>query len=159
MSVRPASPADVPAIAAIIYAHAQRGEMLSRSADDIRQNLSDFIVGDQDGVAVACGSLVHYTPTLAEIRSLAVADGIQRNGWGSTMVQALRQRAQDEGVTTLFALTRAAPFFERLGFSLCDRKSFPEKIWRDCQVCPVQARCDEQAVAIRLDPNYLESFP
>jgi N-acetylglutamate synthase-like GNAT family acetyltransferase len=153
MNVRPASPADVPAIAAIIHIHAQRGEMLSRSAADIRHDLSDFVVCEQDGITIACASLVHYSPTLAEIRSLAVVDGIQRNGWGSAMVQALRQCARDEGVTTLFALTRAVPFFERLGFALCDRESFPEKIWRDCQFCPVQARCDEQAVAIELGTN------
>jgi N-acetylglutamate synthase-like GNAT family acetyltransferase len=44
MNVRPASAADIPVIAAIIQSHAQRGEMLPRSADDIRQNLSDFVV-------------------------------------------------------------------------------------------------------------------
>lgn len=153
MNVRPASPHDVPVIAAIIEAHAQRGEMLSRSADDIRRALADFSVCEQDGIPVACGSLVYYSPALAEIRSLAVADGIQRNGWGSAIVRALQQRARDVGVTTLFALTRAVPFFERLGFARCDRESFPEKIWRDCRLCRVRDHCDEQAVAVRLGAN------
>jgi N-acetylglutamate synthase-like GNAT family acetyltransferase len=53
-------------------------------------------------------------------------------------------------LATLFALTRAVSFFERLGFARCDRESFPEKIWRDCRLCRVRDRCDEQAVAIRL---------
>jgi amino-acid N-acetyltransferase len=149
--VRPASEIDVPAIAAIIEAHAARGDMLSRSADDIRRELRDFVVCEHRGVVVACGSLVRYSPQLVEIRSLAVADGIQRNGWGSAVVQALREHAQAEGFKTLFALTRTVPFFQRLGFALCERESFPEKIWRDCRLCSVRAHCDEQAVALRLD--------
>jgi N-acetylglutamate synthase-like GNAT family acetyltransferase len=153
MIVRPATPADVPTIAAIIAAHAQRGEMLARPADQIREGLGDFVVCEYEGAVVACSSLMRYSPALAEIRSLAVADGVQRNGWGSAMVQALRERAREEGITTLFALTRAAPFFERLGFARCERESFPEKIWRDCRLCPARERCDEEAVAVTLEAN------
>jgi amino-acid N-acetyltransferase len=69
------------------------------------------------------------------------------------MIRALQQRAREKGVATLFAHTRALAFFERLGFARCDRKSFPEKIWRDCRTCPVRDHCDEQAVVISLRPN------
>jgi amino-acid N-acetyltransferase len=124
--------------------------MLSRSMEDIRRDLDDFVVCEQDGAVIACSSLVRYSPTLAEVRSLAVADGVKRNGWGSAMVKALRQHALDTGIRTLFALTRPAPFFEQLGFARYDKEAFPEKIWRDCRLCPVQDRCDEVAVAIEL---------
>ncbi len=46
----------------------------------------------------------------------------------------------------VFALTRAVPFFEKQGFIITDKDNFPEKVWRDCMICPVRHACDEVAV-------------
>ncbi|MER3461221.1 MAG: GNAT family N-acetyltransferase, partial [candidate division GAL15 bacterium] len=67
------------------------------------------------------------------------------------LVQALVARARSAGARTVFALTRAVAFFERQGFRVTDRERFPEKVWRDCVRCPLRDRCDEVAVAMRLD--------
>lgn len=148
--IRPAVPNDVPAIAALVDSHARRAEVLPRSVEAIRESLKDWVVGVEDGEVVACGSLLHYSPELSEVRSLVVDDRTKGNGWGSAMVRALITLAEGQRIPTLFALTRAVPFFQKLGFSLSDRAAFPEKIWRDCQACPIQEKCDETAVAMQL---------
>lgn len=66
-------------------------------------------------------------------------------------MKALITLAQSRKVPTLFALTRVAPFFSKLDFSPSEKERFPEKIWRDCQLCPIQDNCDESAVVIHLN--------
>ena len=153
MNVRPANLTDIPAITALVDNYARRGEVLPRSADEIRDTLADWVVGEKKGHVLACGSLLHYTPQLAEVRSLAVHEGATGNGLGSAVLKALIVLAQRQKVPTLFALTRVAPLFVKLDFSPSDKAFFPEKIWRDCQLCPIQERCDESAVVLFLTDN------
>lgn len=150
MKIRTATPADVPAIAALVADYAGRGEVLPRSAAAIQETLDDWIVGENGCGLVACGSLLHYSANLAEVRSVAVADKARRQGWGSAVVGALIERAHTLKIPTLFALTRAVPFFQRMGFSLSHKGRFPEKIWRDCELCPIKDQCDETAVVLCL---------
>lgn len=142
---------DVPVIAALVDAYARRGELLPRPPEEIAASLEDWVVAvDGEGVR-ACGSLVSYSPSLSEVRSLAVAEGAKGLGMGTAMTEALIHEARSRGVRTLFALTRAVPFFERVGFSRSGEERFPEKVRRDCRLCPIQDRCDEQAVVMQLD--------
>ena len=62
------------------------------------------------------------------------------------IVAALIDLAGERGIPMVFALTRAVPFFEKQGFSVTTKNDFPEKVWRDCIVCPVRDACDEVAV-------------
>ena len=151
MNIRPPRPADITGIFKLVAEHAARGDMLPRSEPQIRATLAEWIVGSDGGQIVACTSLLDYTPELAEVRSLVVADHIKGQGWGAALLQALIAKTQRRGTPILFALTRAEPFFRRAGFSPSDRDRFPEKIWRDCDQCPVKDNCDEVAVELRLD--------
>ena len=151
MNIRPARPADITGIFNLVAEHAARGDVLPRSESQIRATLAEWIVGSDGGQIVACTSLLDYTPELAEVRSLVVADHIKGQGWGAALLQALIAKTQRRGTPILFALTRAEPFFRRAGFSPSDRDRFPEKIWRDCDQCPVKDNCDEVAVELRLD--------
>jgi amino-acid N-acetyltransferase len=90
------------------------------------------------------------TPVLAEVRSLVIAPDYRKYGLGGKIVLALIEEAQARGIPTLFALTRATSFFERLGFVASDKENFPEKVWRDCSICPVRFNCDESAVVKQL---------
>lgn len=151
MYIRPANSTDVPGILRLVNTHAQRGEVLPRSAMSIRETLEDWLVGeDGSGEIVACVSLFHYTPALAEVRSLVVHDDVKGQGWGRTIVKALIVKARIRGIPTLFALTRAVPFFQKLGFNVTIMERFPEKVFRDCLICPVRRHCDETAVMLRL---------
>ncbi len=150
MRIRSARVEDIPTLYALVNEYARRGWLLPRSMEEIAATLSDWIVAEEGGRVVGCGSLVWMSPTLVEIRSLAVEEAYQGNGVGGAIVQALVERARSAGARTVFALTRAVSFFERLGFTVVERDRFPEKVWRDCMRCPLRERCDEVAVAFKL---------
>lgn len=146
-AIRPAAPEDVPALADLVARHVASGDVLPRSAESIRASLADWVVGqDESGRVVACGSLWTYSPLLAEVRSLVVEPGLRSAGWGGRLLAALVVEAQRRGIATLFTLTRAVPFFEKQGFSITDKSVFPEKIFKDCQACPLIDACDETAL-------------
>lgn len=151
MHIRSATLTDLRAIVRLVNDHARRGDVLPRSALSIRDTLDDWLVGeDEAGRIVACVSMLHYSPALAEVRSLAVHDDVKGEGWGRTIVKALIAQARHRRVPKLFALTRAVPFFEKAGFSITTKERFPEKVWRDCFVCPVKDHCDETAVVLQM---------
>lgn len=153
MNIRPARPTDVPHILALLNEHVRRGDVLPRTADSIRDTLPDWLVGvDEDGDLVACVSLLFYTAALAEVRSLAVDDKVKGQGWGRTIVKALLTRAKQRGVPTVFALTRAVGFFQKMGFAITQKERFPLKVFRDCLACPLFEACDETAVVLHLNP-------
>lgn len=151
MNIRPAKPTDVPEILELLNEHARRGDVLPRTAVSIEETLPDWLVGLADGRVVACVSLLFYTEALAEVRSLAVHDDVKGQGWGSTIVKELITKARLRGVPTLFALTRAVKFFQSVGFSVTSMERFPEKVYRDCVICPVRHACDETAVVLHLN--------
>jgi amino-acid N-acetyltransferase len=148
--IRPACDEDVPAITEIVNIHARQGHLLPRSAENIRASLPSWLVAVVDGVVVGIGSLVEMSPTLVEVRSLAVLPAYRSYGVGGLIVCELVEQARRRGFPTVFTLTRAVPFFERLGFVITDKERFPEKVWKDCVVCPLQQCCDETAMMVEL---------
>lgn len=147
--VRPTE-ADVPGLVALVNAYARRGDLLPRSEASIRATLDDWVIGKVGESIIACGSLLLYSPTLAEVRSLAVADAAQGTGLGRKVVEALLEEARHRHIPTVFALTRAVGFFQRMGFAITDKEFFPQKVWNDCAICPLKDNCDETAVVRQL---------
>ncbi len=152
MRVEPATPGDIRAIANLVDDYARRGLVLPRSIESIRATLGDWMVGRDGDHLLACGSLLRYAPHLAEVRSLAVRPEAKGQGWGKALLHALIGHAQCQRIPTLFALTRSPALFQGVGFAVSDKAFFPEKVWRDCQLCPIQAHCDETAVVMQLTP-------
>ncbi len=148
--VRPAREADVPAIVAVVNENARLGHLLPRTPDNIRASLDAWLVAEVDGRVVGIGSLVAMNPRLVEVRSLAVLPAYRKFGIGALIVGGLVDEARARGIPTVFALTRAVGFFERLGFVITDKERFPEKVWKDCVICPLQHACDETAVVFEL---------
>ena len=141
----------VPGIASLVDVHFRRAEVLPRSAEAIQISIDDWVVAVEGNAVLACGSLLAYSPTLSEIRSLVVADKFKGKGLGRAIVNALIEEAQQRGIATVFALTRAITFFEKAGFRRTHRFRFPEKVWRDCITCSIQDRCDEFAVILSIN--------
>jgi amino-acid N-acetyltransferase len=148
--IRQALPADVEGIALLVGQHARQGHLLPRSAENIRASLATWVVAAADDAIIACGSLLEITPTLVEIRSLAVAPAYRSHGLGAQIVAALVDEARRRAIPTVFALTRVVRFFERQGFRVTTKERFPQKILNDCQLCPLQQCCDETAVILEL---------
>lgn len=146
ITIRRAMPADAQAIADLVNLGEREGQLIPRSIDSIRNTIDDWMIAQNGDRIVGVGSLVEMGPTLSEIRSLAVAPDYRKFGIGAKIVAALFNLAREREIPTLFALTRAVPFFEKQGFTVTVKNDFPEKVWRDCIVCPVKDACDEIAV-------------
>jgi amino-acid N-acetyltransferase len=141
---------DLPGLVALVNMYARRGDLLPRTPEAISATLGDWVIGKRGDEVVACGSLLLYTAVLAEVRSLAVADSVQGLGVGRQIVESLISEARQRHIPTLFALTRAVPFFLRLGFTITDKAYFPQKVWNDCAICPLKDACDETAVVMSI---------
>ncbi|MGB1252516.1 MAG: GNAT family N-acetyltransferase [Candidatus Promineifilaceae bacterium] len=150
-SLRAATLDDVETIAALVEQFVQTGDLLPRSAESIRLTINDWVVALLDDDIVGIGSLLQYTAILVEVRSLAVLDSAQGFGFGRKIVNELVEMARGRNVPTVFALTRAVPFFIKCGFTVTEKENFPEKIWHVCRICPIRDNCDEIAVVLPLE--------
>jgi amino-acid N-acetyltransferase len=152
-TVRPARPADVPAIHALIRYYSDRGVLLPRTEQDLYGVIPDFRVISSKQEILACAVLRFYTPKAAELRSLAVAPAHRGEGLGRHIVRALLIEARRHRLEMVFAFTYEVRFFAALGFAPIDRSRAPWKAWRDCAHCPKQDCCDEIAVARWISPR------
>ncbi|OLD63715.1 MAG: hypothetical protein AUI47_08360 [Acidobacteria bacterium 13_1_40CM_2_68_5] len=144
---------DVPLIESWIKKWSDRRVLLPQAGGALRVALPDFrVLSPRFGPSsvLAFGALRRYSPRLAEIRSLVVADGLHRRGLGRFLVGELLEEARREGLRRVFVLTRAPTVFERLGFALVPRHSLPQKVFVDCSTCCRRERCDEQALVRNL---------
>ncbi len=156
MMIRPANMADIAEIHRLINYHAEYNRMLFRSHANLYEHLRDFFVavekdGDRERI-VACAALELVWRDLAEIKSLAVADEMRGRGIGSELVKAALEEGRRLKLARVFALTREARFFEKLGFREVAKETLPHKVWTDCIQCPMQANCDEVAMVIDMTP-------
>jgi amino-acid N-acetyltransferase len=120
--------------------------MLSRSLNDIYENIRDFFVCTDNGRIIGTSALHILWNNLAEIRSLAVAKGFQQKGAGKKLIEACLHEANALGIKKVFALTYNKTFLKNLGFKGIDKKKLPQKIWGDCLKCPKFPKCEEEAV-------------
>ncbi len=146
--VRVATAADIAAIVAVVEENVRLGHLLPRSEANICASIDTWLVAEVDGRVVGIGSLLAYSPQLVEVRSLAVLPAYRSYGVGRRVVQELVAEARRRGFVTIFALTRAVAFFQKLGFAITEKERFPQKVWKDCVVCPLFHACDETAVVI-----------
>ena len=158
LAVRKAAMRDVPGILSLINSCAAKGIMLPRTEFEMSENIRDFSVAYEGGVLAGCGALHFYTPTTAEVRSLAVSPELKQRGTGRALVEALEQEAVDNDLEAIFAFTYVPGFFHRLGFAEVERGELPLKAWKDCLRCPKFQNCDEIAVLKRFRAQEISSM-
>jgi amino-acid N-acetyltransferase len=157
VSLRMAQRADVAAIVALVNDYASDSVMLPISAERVALALEDFVVAaDARGRVRACGALKEYSPSLAEVASLAVARDAHGGGLGTRIAVELESLARMRGIDELFALTMTAGFFESVGYEVTERARYPEKIRRDCASCARRFGCAEVCVARVLRANAMD---
>lgn len=137
---------DVDALYVLIQDYAAKGIMLPRSKEALARNIDTFVVAQDEGQLIGCGSLCRLGTDLVEIRSLGIVDGYKGKGVGSQLVDILIEEARRLKIPKVMALTYEAKFFQKNGFQIVDKEIFPEKVWTDCINCPKQHCCDEIAV-------------
>ncbi len=156
--LRGACTRDVAGIADLIAGFAAEGVMLPRTVESIALALDDFVVAtDERGRVLACGALKEYSPLLAEVASLAVAQAAHGRGLGRAIVARLETLARMRGIHEVFALTLTPGFFEAVGYAVVARERYPEKMRRDCAHCPRRFTCGEICVGRSLGSQALEA--
>ena len=146
-TLRGARLTDVPAISALINGFADNRLMLPKSAEAIALAIDDFVVAiNGHGRLLGCGAIKEYSPSLAEVSSIAVSAAAHGGGIGSALVRSVERLAKNRGIAELFALTLTPTFFKSLGYDVVDRSQFPEKVRRDCLTCPRRSACEEICV-------------
>jgi amino-acid N-acetyltransferase len=144
--VRKAAMHDIPRVLDLINGYAAQGIMLPRTEFELSEAIRDFTVVTLGEGLVGCGALHFYSPTLGEIRSLAVHQRAKTHGAGRKLVEALLQEALEYELEAVFAFTYVVEFFQKVGFHEVERGALPLKAWKDCVRCPKFQACDEIAV-------------
>jgi amino-acid N-acetyltransferase len=146
MRTREAVLPDAERIHKLISTYSGDGTLLPRTLAEICENVRDFVVLEDGGEIMGCGALHLYGPHLAEIRSITVDRSCQGLGGGKRLVRALLAQARKHQVSCICLFTRKPEFFSQLGFALAQREDLPDKIYKDCCVCPRFHCCDEVAM-------------
>ncbi len=120
--------ADVAAISALNNLFAPDGLTLPRSPEFVEAHLPSYrVVRDADGRVVGCVALDEYTPSLAELVSLAVHPDAQGRGLGRVLIRAAVRLAEQRGYDELFAVSFADTLFLSEGFGPSSIDAYPEK--------------------------------
>ncbi len=113
------------------------------TADLERAPVQLFVCEAADGL-VGVGGL-ESCGEYALLRSVAVEPSARGRGYGTSICEALLERARLDGVSSVFLLTTtAADFFADLGFEPVERGSVPESVRRTeefADICPSTAVC------------------
>ena len=156
-TIRVAVLADANRIFELIKSHPE--ELISRSLNDIVENIDRFMIAEQHGGIVGCASW-HILPEIGEperasveIRSVAVQADLRNGGAGSALVRAILARIQPLRPAQAVALTFAPKFFARLGFRETPKTQLMHKIYMGCVNCTKHANpftCPEIAMVLEL---------
>lgn len=124
--VRPALPADVRAVRALVDPYAARRILLAKEMVGYYEAVQEFLVAQAPsprdaagtpGPVVGCGALHVMWDDLAEIRTLAVDPGWRGRRVGHALVVGLLERARALGLRRVFCLTFEVDFFRAHGFT------------------------------------------
>lgn len=133
--LRPAQPADLPAISDLLRA-------AKLPTDGVAESLADFVVAVRDGKLVAAGGL-EVAGRDALLRSVVVREDARGRGIGELITARLLGEARARGLATLWLLTETAPgFFPRFGFRRVPRDQAPEGLKATVEFatcCPASA--------------------
>lgn len=127
--VREASIEDVGGLLELIRPLEEQGILVRRSRDLLEQEISHFSIVERDGTIIACAALYEFPQEqTGELACLAVHPEYRHGGRGDAVLERIEQRAQAQGLNSLFVLTtRTAHWFQERGFEPCQLEQLPQK--------------------------------
>ena len=129
--VRRAVRADAAQILDLVSRYASQGLMLPRTFDQVADRVDNYVVAtDSFGHLVACAALEEYSPSLAEVSSVAVAPSHHGKGLGTQVVLGIERLAKARDIEELFALSLTDNFFLSLSYKPTTVSRYPEKLAR-----------------------------
>ena len=122
--IRPARTQDVPIIRSMVQPLATERVLLDKDKVAYYEAVQEFLVAENDAEEIiGFGALHVMWEHLAEVRTLATADGYQGQGVGGRVLNALLDEAEALGVQHVFCLTFETSFFQRHGFEIMKDQS------------------------------------
>ena len=97
---------DIHPLLELINGYAAKGVMLPRTKFEMSENIRDFTLVFSGETFYGCGALHFYSPTVGEVRSLAVHPDAKSQGIGRVLVQALEQEARQFHLHSISLLRR-----------------------------------------------------
>lgn len=135
ISIRPATPADRPALEALLT-------RTGLPIDGLAEHLDHFAVAVDRGAVIGSAGLEVYGPH-ALLRSVAVLPERQATGLGRQLIETALEAARREKLASVTLLTTtAADYFPRFGFRRIEQSAAPEAVKASTQfrgVCPSTA--------------------
>lgn len=126
---------DIPQLLSLNNRYAASGLTLARTPEFAANHLSDYrVLRDQSGGIIGCIALDEYSPSVAEIISLAVEQDAQGLGHGRQLIRAAITLAERRGYEDLFAISYSDELFLSCGFERVALDTYPEKIARYAKV-------------------------
>ena len=124
--------------------HAVEARLSRRSARTFATSPSPNRTAECFSAAARCTSTGRIC---AEVRSIVVKPEAKGQGAGGRILGALIEEAEEHGIQSVCLFTRIPDFFFKYGFrTVEDKAELPDKIFKDCQICPRLHRCDEVAM-------------
>jgi amino-acid N-acetyltransferase len=132
MRIQRSSPADVPAVEALLTA-------AGLPLEGVAEALAVGVVA-RDADAVVGAAAVEPYGRAGLLRSVVVAESRRGTGLGHQLVAAAEAVARDEGIEQLYLLTEtAADWFPRLGYEVVDREEAREAVGQSIEFTMVCA--------------------
>ncbi|UFU05847.1 amino-acid N-acetyltransferase [Ruania halotolerans] len=131
LQIRPARPADVRTIRALVEPYADERILLAKDMVGYFESVPEFLVATLEGEVVGCGALHVMWEDLGEVRTLAVRHDLIRVGIGHALLEALLARAEEYGLRRLFCLTFEVDFFSRHGFAPIEGDVVDPEVYRE----------------------------
>ncbi len=133
--ITPANETDIPMLLSLNNRFAASGLTLTRSPEFAANHLADYrVLRDATGGVLGCVALDEYSPSVAEIISLAVEQDAQGLGHGRALIAAAVELARTRGYLELFAVSYSDELFLSCGFERAPLTTYPEKIARYAKV-------------------------
>lgn len=124
ISFRTATADDVPRLLEMLEPFVRARKLLRRTPEEIAVLTRHGFIAEVEGEIVGFSAIEIYSRKLAEIQSLAVADGYQNRGIGRKLVMRCLERARELDVMEVLAISASEDFLRSCGFdySLPDQK-------------------------------------
>ena len=124
--IRRATLEDVPEILHLVDGYVKKGNLVRRTASDIKNRITAYHIYAVDHAIYGCAALYEIGDGWAEIGAVAVNDAYKSKGIGRGLLQYLIQTAQAKQIKTLFLLTtQAADWFFEFGFVWASPSKLP----------------------------------
>jgi amino-acid N-acetyltransferase len=135
---------DITSMQDLVAPEVESGIILDRTDDEIATNIRSYTLVLSDDQLVGFCALHVHSPSLAEIRSLIIKEGLRGQNIGSGLISKVLEEGVELGLQKVLSLTYRKEFFEKLGFVEIPKESLPEhKIWADCIKCKHFPVCNE----------------